>query len=609
MRRRSGEEGVALIMLLGIMAALAVFAVMLVTVIGNQQFATAKQRDRTVSENYAEGSLDNIVQAAKTAGPMPNATTSPGTPWMSQTQLNTLTNNLKAQLGWPANTTIQSWVYDNLATVNKSTTWDSNNDGMMWLEVLAQTPQGTKTRVRVLLRYGSASIVSGLPRAVVYADTGITLLGTSDLYAVNPNGSAVTTPGSQTWVMTGSYFHADNSADLKGPGSAVQAVGVRANGAITPSGKFSDAVSAPNTVGLLSDYFNQSEQAGLSGEAQAANDMTLFNSSVTMYSSLASLQNAMTKTGSSPHYVYTAKANTDMGYSGNLTLNDGYTYDFNKLYVNGNFTISGNTTVNTTALRVGTPGETTAHTITISGATTDTNDHFGPIYATGDLAVTGSADVLTTNYLKASADPTASVPPDLVNNAPGPVWVRRLQITADAGSVFALGDTWVNGYNDTNNSTLFAGPSSGTAVQVWCPLLATTEQTSSTGIVNFGSLTQPMTYYMQCDNDGGYVNTCNWSTQGTFYGLMVLMEARVEFSGSSSQPIVVGAVFEGAPATTSYNNNFYSDIPSGDDITLRGATTIAYDQAVIDACINKSITTTTTTAQVVPGSWQQLSAN
>ena len=121
-----------------------------------------------------------------------------------------------------------------------------------------------------------------------------------------------------------------------------------------------------------------------------------------------------------------------------------------------------------------------------------------------------------------------------------------------------------------------------------------------------------MTYYMQCDNDGGYYNTCNWSSQGTFYGLMVLMEARVEFSGASTRPSVEGAVFVGAPPPTynpPFNNTFYNDIPSGDDITLRQGSTIAYNQAVIDACINKSITTTTSTVQIVPGSWQQLSAN
>jgi type II secretory pathway pseudopilin PulG len=621
MQRRSREAGAALIMLLGIMAALAIMAVMLVTVLANQQSATAQQRNRSSSVGYAEGAMDAVVQAAKTASAMPTASPSAaGVGWLGDSAA---LSSITSGLGFPAGTTVQAWIYDNLTTVNKGTYWDSNHDGMMWVEVLAVTPppKSRKSRVRVLVRSGTASIVSGLPRAVVYADTGITLLGTSNLYAVKDDGSAIVEDaGAVTSVMCGTYFNAsgDASATLIGPGSSVRAVGTLANTSITPT---SLGTPAANSVGLLSDYFDQSEQADLADEAQAGNNMALYDANPNPApapnptpTTLAQLKADMTRTGTGT-YTYTASG--DLIYKGDLTLGDGNIYKFQKLFVNGNLNITGNTHVDTTALRVGTPYEATSHTITISGATTDTNDHFGPIYATGDLIASGAADILTTDYTKANADPTASVPPDqqidgVSNNAPGPLWVRRLQITLDAGSVIALGDTWVNGFDDSNNSTLFAGPASGTAVQVWCPLLATTEQTSFTGLVNYGSISQPMSFYMQCDNDGGYYNTCNMSTQGTFYGLMVLMEARIEFSGSSTQPVLMGAVFEGAPAPTytpPYNNSFYNDIPTGDDITLRGTSRIAYNQKVIDGCINKSITTTTTTVQIVPGSWQQLSVN
>ena len=410
MRRRSREEGAALILLLGMMAALAIMAVMLVTVLVNQQAATAQQRDRVVSENYAEGAMDAVVQAAKTAGPLPTSAATPN--WLSDEDLSSITS----ALGFPPGTTIESRIYDNLTTVNSSVTYDSNDDGMVWVEILATTPLGQKSRVRVLVRTGTSSIVSGLPRAVVYSDTGISLLGTSNLYAVNNDGTPITTSGSRTWVMTGTYFDADGSpnATLKGPGSTKQAVGVRSNGAITPANAFSDAVSAANSVGLLSDYFNQGEQADLSDESQAGSNMSLYNTSVTMYSSLTRLQNAMTRTGSSPNYTYTATE--DMGYTGDLTLGSNrsstrLTYNFNKLYVNGSLTIRNNTTVNTTALRVGTPGESTAHGIIINGATNAIVDHFGPVYATGDCVWSGAASVQTTNYELANATATAVLPP------------------------------------------------------------------------------------------------------------------------------------------------------------------------------------------------------
>jgi len=70
---------------------------------------------------------------------------------------------------------------------------------------------------------------------------------------------------------------------------------------------------------------------------------------------------------------------------------------------------------------------------------------------------------------------------------------------------------------------------------------------------------------------------------------------------------VEGAVFVGTPATSSYSNP-HGDILTGSDITLTGASSAAYNQAVIDACMNNSITTTTVTTATVDGSWQQLSA-
>ncbi len=147
---------------------------------------------------------------------------------------------------------------------------------------------------------------------------------------------------------------------------------------------------------------------------------------------------------------------------------------------------------------------------------------------------------------------------------------------------------WIDGDAGTGDVAVnFSGPSSGSASTVMCPLLATTEQTHSNGYVNFGSLTQPMVYYMQCDNDGLYSNTCQWSSTGTYYGLMVLFEAPINITGSAK---IVGAVLEGTPVTT--------------DITMSGSSSICYNQTVIDNCTSDSLKTTTISP--VPGTWQQL---
>ena len=105
---------------------------------------------------------------------------------------------------------------------------------------------------------------------------------------------------------------------------------------------------------------------------------------------------------------------------------------------------------------------------------------------------------------------------------------------------------------------------------------------------------------MVCDNDTLYSNTCERRSSGTFCGLMVIMEACLEITGGNgTTPCVVGAVFNGTPHQSGTSE-------SVNDITLSGASSVAYNQAVLDAVVNTSIRTTTTVTQIVPGSWQQL---
>jgi hypothetical protein len=234
----------------------------------------------------------------------------------------------------------------------------------------------------------------------------------------------------------------------------------------------------------------------------------------------------------------------------------------------------------------------------INGATSPVINQTGPIYSGGDAVWSGTASVQTTDYNNPAAYPT---------QVPGPVWVRRLQVSGTYNDV--LGYTWVAGYSDTNNTVSFSGPASGTASTVLCPELATSEQTSTSGRVDFGTPTRPMVYYMLCDNDNGYANVCTWGSSGTFYGLMLLMESRIEITGGNGvTPSIVGAVFGGAPyysGTETVGHTEYRPY----DITLTGSSTMAYSQSILEAIISTSIKTTTTVTQIVPGSWQQLPVN
>jgi hypothetical protein len=253
-------------------------------------------------------------------------------------------------------------------------------------------------------------------------------------------------------------------------------------------------------------------------------------------------------------------------------------------YAKDNLTLSGNTHATSSALVVegGSDHSTSSKDFVISGATAPQVDRFGQVWVAGIADWSGTASV-DTRYPS-------------VTNDPGPMWLMIL----NRGGSYAdhYGDTWLTGNAGTSNVAWNVSASAPSTIM--CPLLSTTEKTVITGEVDFGTMTHPMVYYMMCDNDELYSNTCQWGGTGTFNGLMVIMEACLEITnGDGFTPNIRGAVFVG----TEYIDN---TSPSEYDITLRNASSIAYDQAIIDAVTNTAITTTTRTTKTVPGSWQQL---
>jgi Tfp pilus assembly protein PilX len=590
MRGHTKESGFALIMLIGIIAALAILAATLVMMLDNQQHATAKSRETKTSLYFAEAGLSSAANAVKN-----------NTSWL--TTAYTDSSNTGMNQGYYASAlagapTVTYTVYDNASPVNTAVHYDANGDGEVWVE--ADTKYlGRTTRVRELV--SSSTKTSILPKAAAWTDTDMELDGSSNIYGVN-NDNTPDDSGAPyvTTVMVGGDFSDNSNTDLAYPGHTVQSLGLQVNGTVPSSPALSWTKGG---VGLLSDYFDEAHQAALMTEAQAAitGKSTLFNSAGTSVSSGATPYTTWTQTTST---TWTAPAGTDYVVpsgcnSGNLTIAAASgkvsTYNFNKLWVAGSLTISGNTTVNTKGLYVG-------GNLTITGSSAaSVTDHLGPVYVAGKVLIEGSFNSntyplnVTTATVGSVATPTTnpmfaqilSIDGDLATsgndaydstNKPGPTNVT-------------LGPTWIDGNAGTGNVAVnFSSPSS-TASQIMCPLLATTEKTVSNGLVNFGSLTSPMIYFMQCDNDGLYSNTGAWAGTGTYCGLMIAFEAEMQITNGT----VLGAVLEGTP----YKNG--SD--SGTDLTLNNAT-ICYNQAVIDNCTSDNLRTTTT--GVVPGSWQQL---
>ena len=393
-------------------------------------------------------------------------------------------------------------------------------------------------------------------------------------------GSTVTVSGSATVILTGSLY-AGSTLTISSPATTCDSIYANSSASITGN--------APVTVNSLcvQGVFT------VSGATSPIADR--FG---TVY--LAGSGNAVsgTVTVSCTSWFYTA---------GTLTMSNTATTT-GLFYAAADLAFSGNITVDTLGLIVddGDTSDGLDTDFTISGATTQMTDQFGSIWVEGKATWSGTASVCTTNYLNAAA-------------APGPMWITILSRSGTFHDFY--GDTWLVGNPSTANVAFsVTGPTSGTACTIMCPLVGTTEKTEIYGKVNFGSLTNPMVYYMMCDNDSLYSNTMLLGDDGythnddgslssdhtatpylgTFYGLIVSMEACMRiYSNTSTTPCVVGAVFNGTEYIQGTTESQY-------DLELDGAASVAYCQAIIDAVTDTAITTTTQVTQIVPGSWQQL---
>ena len=212
MDTRGSQTGAALIMLIGIIAVLAILSATLVVTIANQQSATARERRATQSFYAAEAALDTGVQLAKVDRKM--STTAE---WLTQEDLQAAFYDF-----FPAGATVAYRVYDNLPTVNYNIKWDQGGptdahvpDHRMWVEATV-THQGKTTRTRALITQKQVPFAEALPKAVTYSDTGIWLEGSSDIYAVNEDGSPDTSgPPYQTSITAGTVMHGSKIPLLK----------------------------------------------------------------------------------------------------------------------------------------------------------------------------------------------------------------------------------------------------------------------------------------------------------------------------------------------------------------------------------------------------------
>ena len=299
--------------------------------------------------------------------------------------------------------------------------------------------QGSHESVAPDARRSTKSSV--LPMAAMYADTRIVLNGTSNAYAVQPDGTFVPATSQYAYniMAGGSYTNnsnqvvtGNNGTTLRPPTGTAQSLGFRVNGTVSLPGVNENGV-IPGGVGLLSDYFDQARQYALTVEAQSgmgtaglamhndttaptapARPTTLSRTTAQFtQAALASYYNATTK-------VYTIPSVNVTG--GNLTLSAasfpaGASFNFTgTLYVDtGGLTVTGNLPITVATLK--------ATGLTISGATTTITDNLGTVYVTGTTTVSGRV-ALTTNSTATSyfAGAFSHTPSTAVTDNLGPLY-------------------------------------------------------------------------------------------------------------------------------------------------------------------------------------------
>jgi Tfp pilus assembly protein PilX len=550
MRRTHGEKGSALILLLGITATLAILATTAVFVLGNQQHATAADRTRTQSFDYAEAGLDSAVMAVRTqTWPAAN----------NQFSSSSLTAAYDATYPSASRPPLIVKVYDNQGTVNEAITWDKGGptatttpDGRLWVETCV-TVGGKSSRVRTLVGQVNTASAFTVPAAAIYTDGNVAFTtGGGDAFGItyDANGNWIPDTAKSAAIYAGGSFTGNWSTDLN-PNGGASTLAIKTNGTVyNPKLDISPAVAGTGGVASLGSVLPQTTIDTMKSQAQRGLlDPVWFN----QHNASGTVVLASVIAGNTSY-----SAATDVKVVGDLTMGAG-TRTFKSLYVTGNLTQNGGGTFKATSLYVG-------GNLLITS--TSGTFQLGPIYVGGEFQIGGGpVSIKTTDYTDAS-------------KAPAPLYVAgNLNEPSGGAYTHVWGPTYVGGF------VTFAGNSS----QILCPLLVTPGQVTTGGSGSFGTVDDPMVLLGLNDNNGSS-KAMQLSADATFTGLVINMDGGVNLDNDGDG----GFFIRGAAFAT------------GDVKFTNGGAQLGYDPK---ALANLHVTASTTATTVIPGTWQELSSS
>lgn len=346
MSRWRREEGSTLILMIGVIAVLAILAVTLVVVTTNTEHTTMRDRERAKAFNVAEGGLDMALYSLAGAWPDSAGVVPVVDPVAFREQFDATE--------YPDPGTgdfIAVDFYDDLEPVDKQVQWDSNDNGIMWIESQAGVG-GKAARIRTQVQRQSIGVSTLVPGVAVYSGGNALMTGSSAVLGPMVGGQP-----------TAGFFVNGNlergwSCDLSQVSRQIAGDEIWPQ---LPGGR--QTVGA--TVPPLSDFMPDDVVQSLVSASQLA-------------------QNGGTEISqSSPGFSWPYGCNytSPVVVRGNLSIGSEGTYNFTSLWVDGNLSIGGNTRVNCTALHVG-------GSLTIGGGAQ--SQAFGPTWVGGNVVFGGN---------------------------------------------------------------------------------------------------------------------------------------------------------------------------------------------------------------------------
>lgn len=340
MRRKMRQGGSALILVIGVVAALALLTTTLVMVTANVQGGTAADRTKTKSFNVAEAGLDSAIYTLGTAWPADAASPALGVD-TAAFRLDFSTSEYPQ----PDNGEfIVVDAYDNLSPIGTSVHWDSNVDRIMWIE--SQAGVGDQSsRIRTQVEMQTIGITTLAPGVAVYS---------------------------------GGDGDKSGSGDITSPVDGVTGL---PTGAVYIAGDFDESGSGDlSTINLY---------VGARGDEIPPLEMFMPDSvvqSLITASQIAQPTATSANTHSGEWRPAPGTYTSPIVVNGDLKITGSGNYVFGSVYVTGKVDISTSGDISFGALYVG--GD-----LTFSGSS---DLAWGPVYVEGDIDMTGSRNLNVT---------------------------------------------------------------------------------------------------------------------------------------------------------------------------------------------------------------------